>query len=175
MFELQDTAAACDRNLASRHMQSRSKLPNGLWREISNFAIESLEKLLAPQQTKNQISKNMSPNMVSSSSKKKCGILGATGTGSQLKLSMLTIVGQRFIALIGDSHPLFTIHALGASPRSAGKLYTDAVNWKLADDIPAAVNQLPVRTCEPTGPFLECDVVFSGLDADVAGEIGISH
>ena len=34
---------------------------------------------------------------------------------------------------------------------------------------------LIVRTCEPTGPFLECDVVFSGLDADVAGDIGIFH
>lgn len=61
---------------------------------------------------------------------------------------------------------------LGASPRSAGKLYPNAVNWKLADDIPEIVNELTVRTCEPNGPFLECDVVFSGLDADVAGDIG---
>jgi aspartate-semialdehyde dehydrogenase len=93
--------------------------------------------------------------------KKKVGILGATGT-----------VGQRFISLIGDSHPLFTIHALGASPRSAGKLYPEAVNWKLSDDIPDIVNNLIVSTCEPTSSFLECDVVFSGLDADVAGDIG---
>jgi len=47
------------------------------------------------------------------------------------------------------------------------------VNWKLADDIPEVVNSLTVRTCEPIGPFLECDVVFSGLDADVAGDIGM--
>ena len=82
------------------------------------------------------------------------------------------VVGQRFISLIGDSHPLFRIHALGASPRSAGKLYPEAVNWKLAEDIPEAVSQLIVQTCEPTGLFLECDVVFSGLDAEVAGDIG---
>lgn len=82
-------------------------------------------------------------------------------------------MGQRFISLIGDSHPLFTIYALGASPRSAGKLYTEAVNWKLADDIPSCVSQLEVRICEPSGPFTECDIVFSGLDADVAGDIGI--
>jgi len=84
----------------------------------------------------------------------------------------LIAVGQRFISLIGDSHPYFTIHALGASPRSAGKVYPDAVNWKLSDDIPEIVSQITVRTCEPTGPFTECDVVFSGLEADVAGEIG---
>jgi aspartate-semialdehyde dehydrogenase len=74
--------------------------------------------------------------------------------------------------LIGDSHPQFTIHALGASPRSAGKLYPDAVNWKLAEEIPSSVSTIEVRTCEPTGPFTECDIVFSGLDADVAGDIG---
>lgn len=63
---------------------------------------------------------------------------------------------------------------LGASPRSAGKAYSEAVNWKLADDIPEGVSKITVRTCEPTGPFTECDVVFSGLDADVAGDIGMS-
>jgi aspartate-semialdehyde dehydrogenase len=93
--------------------------------------------------------------------KRKCGILGATGT-----------VGQRFISLIGDSHPLFTIHALGASPRSVGKLYPDAVNWKLADDIPESVKKLVVRPCAPSYEFSECDLVFSGLDADVATDIG---
>jgi aspartate-semialdehyde dehydrogenase len=81
-------------------------------------------------------------------------------------------VGQRFISLIGDTHPQFTIHALGASPRSAGKPYIEAVNWKLADDIPSVVSNLTIQICEPKGPFLECDVVFSGLDSDVAGDIG---
>jgi len=43
------------------------------------------------------------------------GVLGATGT-----------VGQRFVTLL-SAHPWFVIHALGASERSAGKEYKDAV------------------------------------------------
>ena len=91
----------------------------------------------------------------------KVGILGATGT-----------VGQRFIALLG-SHPFFVVHALGASPRSAGKPYEKAVNWKLATPIPQPVRSIVVHECNPQH-FLECAVIFSGLDAEVAGEIGKS-
>ncbi|KAJ9641495.1 aspartate-semialdehyde dehydrogenase [Coniosporium tulheliwenetii] len=52
--------------------------------------------------------------------KKKCGVLGATGS-----------VGQRFILLLA-LHPHFTLQAVGASERSAGKKYKDAVRWKQA-------------------------------------------
>jgi|SRR6185312_4336596 len=89
----------------------------------------------------------------------KAGILGATGT-----------VGQRFILLL-STHPQFTIHALGASSRSAGKTYKDTTKWKLSNDIPEEVKGMLVKNCEPE-EFKECDVVFSGLDASVAGEIG---
>ena len=89
----------------------------------------------------------------------KVGVLGATGT-----------VGQRFISLLAD-HPWFIIHALGASPRSAGKLYPQAVNWKQTSPIPAVVRTLVVQECAP-GNFADCAIVFSGLDADVAGDIG---
>ncbi|KAG0250234.1 hypothetical protein DFQ27_009503 [Actinomortierella ambigua] len=89
----------------------------------------------------------------------KAGILGATGT-----------VGQRFISLLSE-HPHFKIHALGASPRSAGKPYERATKWKMAKAMPKEVRQHIVKTCDPRDEFLECDVVFSGLDADVAGEI----
>ncbi|KAF9585346.1 hypothetical protein BGW38_002802 [Lunasporangiospora selenospora] len=89
----------------------------------------------------------------------KAGILGATGT-----------VGQRFILLLSQ-YPGFSIHALGASPRSAGKTYAKATKWKMSQPIPKPVQSMIVHTCEPTGAFLECDVVFSGLDADVAGDI----
>lgn len=89
----------------------------------------------------------------------KVGILGATGT-----------VGQRFIALLED-HPFFVVYALGASARSAGKPYEKAVNWKLSTPIPHAVRQIAVNECIPEY-FAECAVVFSGLDAEVAGEIG---
>ncbi|KAF9339312.1 hypothetical protein BGZ91_006362 [Linnemannia elongata] len=91
----------------------------------------------------------------------KAGILGATGT-----------VGQRFILLLSE-HPGFSIHALGASPRSAGKTYIKATKWKMSQPIPADVREKVVTTCEPEGLFKECDVVFSGLDADVAGEIEV--
>ncbi|KAI8077978.1 aspartate-semialdehyde dehydrogenase [Gilbertella persicaria] len=89
---------------------------------------------------------------------KKVGILGATGT-----------VGQRFILLLSE-HPIFTIHALGASARSAGKAYKDAVRWKQSRPIPENVAELVVKPCEAK-LFNDCDVVFSGLDADVAGDI----
>ncbi len=89
----------------------------------------------------------------------KVGVLGATGT-----------VGQRFISLLG-SHPFFVVHALGASSRSAGKPYEQAVKWKLPTPIPQSTRSLIVRECQPES-FAECAVVFSGLDADVAGDIG---
>lgn len=94
--------------------------------------------------------------------KLKVGVLGATGT-----------VGQRFIVLLAE-HPYFVLHALGASQRSAGKPYSKAVTWKQARSIPATVRGLVVQECKPEH-FKECSVVFSGLDADVAGDIGESH
>ncbi|KAI1140826.1 aspartate-semialdehyde dehydrogenase [Hypoxylon sp. FL0543] len=88
---------------------------------------------------------------------KKCGVLGCTGS-----------VGQRFILLLSQ-HPHFVLHAVGASSRSAGKKYKDAVRWKQASPM-GPVGELVVRECKAS-EFADCDVVFSGLDADVAGEI----
>ena len=45
----------------------------------------------------------------------KVGVLGATG-----------MVGQRYIANL-ENHPWFEVTYVAASPRSAGKLYKDAV------------------------------------------------
>ena len=87
------------------------------------------------------------------------GVLGCTG-----------MVGQRFVCLLAD-HPFFVLHALGASARSAGKPYPQAVNWKQSEVIPNAAKELVVHPCEPQY-FKDCAVVFSGLDADVAGDIG---
>lgn len=90
--------------------------------------------------------------------KLKVGILGATGT-----------VGQKFIILL-QNHPWFEITALAASSDSAGKPYEKAVagRWKQETDIPAGVRKIIVQECKPN---LKCDFVFSGLDADAAGEI----
>lgn len=84
------------------------------------------------------------------------GILGATGS-----------VGQRFVALLSD-HPWFTVTAVAASEKSAGKPYREAINWKMATPIPDKVARLIVLEATPPLP---CDMVFSGLDASVASEI----
>ena len=87
-------------------------------------------------------------------------MLGATGS-----------VGQRFILLL-QNHPSFVLHAVGASSRSAGKKYRDAVRWKQASPM-GAVADLVVRECRPA-EFADCDIIFSGLDSDVAGDVGMS-
>ncbi|KAK4998916.1 aspartate-semialdehyde dehydrogenase [Elasticomyces elasticus] len=90
--------------------------------------------------------------------KKKCGVLGATGS-----------VGQRFILLLA-LHPHFTLHAVGASERSAGKKYRDAVKWKQSMAMSKELGELVVKRCVPE-EFADCDLVFSGLDSDVAGDV----
>lgn len=84
------------------------------------------------------------------------GVLGATGT-----------VGQQFVRLL-DQHPWFEATWLAGSDRSAGKSYADAASWKLSVPMPAAAAAREVQRPEPgKGPKL----VFSALDANVAGEI----
>ncbi|KAJ2721978.1 aspartate-semialdehyde dehydrogenase [Coemansia sp. Benny D115] len=85
-------------------------------------------------------------------------VLGATGT-----------VGQRFIVLL-SKNPMFRIHSLGASERSAGKPYSQATKWKVGDLMPNEVRDIQVKNCDPAH-YAGCDVIFSGLDASVAGDI----
>ncbi|ODV97654.1 hypothetical protein PACTADRAFT_164 [Pachysolen tannophilus NRRL Y-2460] len=89
---------------------------------------------------------------------KKAGVLGATGS-----------VGQRFILLLSE-HPDFELSVLGASSRSCGKKYKDAVTWKQTSLLPDAAGEIVVHECEYE-KFKDCDIVFSGLDADFAGPI----
>ncbi len=84
------------------------------------------------------------------------GVLGATGA-----------VGQKFIKLL-EGHPWFEVTEVAASERSAGKRYADATSWKQNTPIPADVRDLEVHPCTPD---LKCRVVFSGLDASVAGPV----
>ena len=86
------------------------------------------------------------------------GILGATGA-----------VGQKFIRLL-TKHPWFTITALGASQRSAGKPYSEVVNW--IEDVPISdkVAHLTVKECTPEA-LGSVDFVFSGLASNVASDI----
>ena len=78
-------------------------------------------------------------------------------------------MGTRFILLL-DQHPLLDLVAVGASEKSAGKKYSDAVRWKQSTPIPAQFANLVVRRCVPT-EFSDCDIIFSGLDSDVAGDV----
>ncbi len=87
---------------------------------------------------------------------KKVAILGATG-----------LVGQRFVQFL-SGHPFFKISALAASDNSAGKKYSQAVQWHLNIPIPDEVSQMEVQRCEPN---IECDYVFSALPSDIAGPI----
>lgn len=86
------------------------------------------------------------------------GVLGATGA-----------VGQKFVRLL-ENHPWFNIKTLGASERSAGKKYKQAVHWIEKTELPADAAEMEVQACEPTN-FDEIDFVFSGLDSSVAEEI----
>jgi aspartate-semialdehyde dehydrogenase len=83
-------------------------------------------------------------------------------------------VGQRFILLLAN-HPTLHLQAVGASSRSSGKAYKDAVRWKQSKPMSADLGSLVVRDCKAEN-FQDCDLVFSGLDSDVAGDVGtIAH
>ena len=83
------------------------------------------------------------------------GILGATG-----------MVGQHFIKFL-QGNPWFELKWLGASDRSAGKKYRDAMTWHLGV-VPDTVADMTVDECKPgKAPRL----VFSAMDASVATEI----
>ena len=84
------------------------------------------------------------------------GILGATG-----------MVGQHFIKFL-QGHPWFDLKWLGASDRSVGKKYKDAMNWNLAGSTPDSVAGVTVEECKPgNAPQL----LFSAMDASIATEI----
>ncbi|HEY8258566.1 MAG TPA: aspartate-semialdehyde dehydrogenase [Gemmatimonadales bacterium] len=83
-------------------------------------------------------------------------VLGATGT-----------VGQKFVRLLAD-HPWFEVAAVAASAASAGRRYEEVARWREPVAIPSAVAGMVVRECAPPLP---AQIVFSALDADVAGPI----
>jgi aspartate-semialdehyde dehydrogenase len=84
------------------------------------------------------------------------GILGATG-----------MVGQQFIRQLAG-HPWFRAVWLGASERSEGKTYAQAVTWRLSSQMPEELRDMRVRACTPDGGPL---LMFSALDANAANDI----
>jgi len=84
------------------------------------------------------------------------GILGATG-----------MVGQNFVNFL-QGHPWFDLRWLGASDRSRGKKYKDAMHWNLDGVTPDSAASLTVEECKPgNAPKL----LFSAMDASIATEI----
>jgi len=83
-------------------------------------------------------------------------ILGATGA-----------VGQKFVELLHD-HPWFEIVALAASERSAGRVYSECAKWILPTPLPNKIGQMTVQAVDAPLPKA---LVFSALDASIAGEV----
>ncbi|MCL2764808.1 MAG: aspartate-semialdehyde dehydrogenase [Treponema sp.] len=88
------------------------------------------------------------------------GILGATG-----------MVGQQYISLLND-HPWFEVRFAAASPRSAGKKYSEAVagRWQLTKTYAPHVGGIMVEDANDVSRAAEafkkgeCSFVFSALE-----------
>ena len=89
--------------------------------------------------------------------KMEVGILGATG-----------MVGQMYVRLL-ENHPWFDVSYVAASPKSAGKTYSEAVagRWQMQTGIPKNVAQLRVEDASSVDKALgKCSFVFSALEMD---------
>lgn len=97
-------------------------------------------------------------NLVGGSNMKQyqVGIIGATG-----------MVGQRFATLL-EQHPWFTVTALAASARSAGKTYREAVGarWAMPSPMPAAMADMVVLDAAADLQKIakQVDFVFCAVD-----------
>ncbi len=67
-------------------------------------------------------------------------------------------------------HPWFHLEALTASERSAGKKFSNVVNWRLDAPFPDSVGDITV-TPTTVESVKNCDLVFSALPADIATSI----
>jgi aspartate-semialdehyde dehydrogenase len=95
-------------------------------------------------------------------SKLRVAVLGATG-----------VAGQEFLAAL-PHHPMFEVVRLGASERSAGKIYRDAirdaggkVSWFAKKPLDDAFAQLPVEDAAHMTPD-GIDLVFTAVESDAA-------
>ena len=83
------------------------------------------------------------------------GVIGCTG-----------MVGQRFLTLLED-HPWFTVTALAASPRSAGKTYKEAVGprWSMDTPLPEKYAEMIVMDAGNVAAVTALvDFVFCAVD-----------
>jgi aspartate-semialdehyde dehydrogenase len=97
--------------------------------------------------------------------KLRCGLIGATG-----------LAGQQFVSAL-QNHPWFELTGIAASPRNAGKPYSEALKspngmmgWFLSEQLPPDIAKMTVQA----GPELRAsdfDLVFSAVESDVAKEL----
>ncbi len=83
------------------------------------------------------------------------GIIGCTG-----------MVGQRFATLLAN-HPWFTVTALAASPRSAGKTYKEAIGnrWAMSSPLPESLQDMMVFDAADVEKVASLvDFVFCAVD-----------
>ncbi|MCE4602520.1 MAG: aspartate-semialdehyde dehydrogenase [Desulfurococcales archaeon] len=91
----------------------------------------------------------------------RAAVLGGTG-----------LVGQRFIQLL-DGHPFIEVtHITGRS--SVGKLYGEAVDWRMEGSIPEWARETRVSPSDPELLAREgVEVAFSALPASIAADIEV--
>jgi aspartate-semialdehyde dehydrogenase len=82
--------------------------------------------------------------------KYRVGIIGGTG-----------MVGQRFVTLL-ENHPWFSLAAIAASGKSAGKTYEEAVSgrWAMTTPLPECAKKLVVLDAEADAEKLAAQVDF---------------
>ena len=89
--------------------------------------------------------------------KLKVGVIGATG-----------MIGQIYLRLLSN-HPWFEVAYLAASPNSAGKKYSDAVEgrWHMKTDLPAKYKDIIVEDAGQVAKAAgKCSVIFSAVEMD---------
>jgi aspartate-semialdehyde dehydrogenase len=89
--------------------------------------------------------------------KLKVGILGATG-----------MVGQKYMSLL-KNHPWFEVTYLAASPNSAGKRYSAAIEgrWHMREDLPEKYKDIMVEDASLVDKAAgKCSLIFSAVDMD---------
>lgn len=96
-------------------------------------------------------------NRIQSGPRVPVAVLGATGA-----------VGQKFLRLL-HGHPFFEVAEVAASERSAGRTLGEAITWREGTALDGRVAALEVMPCAPDR--VRSPVVFSALDASVAGEV----
>jgi aspartate-semialdehyde dehydrogenase len=98
---------------------------------------------------------------MSDSTRRRVAVVGATG-----------VAGQQFLVSLAD-HPWFEVTVLAASPRSAGKTYTDAITengnlrWGCEEPLPARFESATVIDAADLDPG-SVDLVFSAVESEAA-------